>query len=442
MASIALLICTAFVLFLLRLERKQNPEASRALWIPTIWILLAISKPLGQWFRSGGSMETGSPLDRAVLTIILCLCVIILVKRRFDLVAAIRDNPWLIVLIVYMFVSILWSSMPGISFKRWIRELVAIAVAFLVYSERNPRLAVKSLLRRAIYILIPFSLLLIKFYPFLGRAYGRWSGQLMWIGISTQKNGLAAFCVMSAFFLLWVLWQRRKGSDAAVKKYQIYVELLLIVLSFYLMAGPQRSLTYSATALVGLAVGLLTFAGLLWATKNSKKVTGSALSKIVILIIIYGTMTPFIGKLSFWDVSTIVGRNESLTGRTQIWATLIPYAMKKPIIGHGVGGFWTTEMRALTSSHAHNGYLDVLLNFGFLGLGLISLYFLSCARKAAVTLAAEPEWGILFICFMMIALVRNITESSIETLTTGTTTLILCMSIIFPKIYSKQTSLQ
>jgi O-antigen ligase len=324
--------------------------------------------------------------------------------------------------------------MPSISFKRWIRELVAIVIAFLISSERNPSLAIKSILRRTIYILLPFSLLVIKYYPAYGREYHFWSGELMWIGVTPQKNQLCLLCIISAFFLIWVLRQRWKGHDIPVTKYQIYVELLLLLLSFYLLGGPQRSLNYSATSLIAFLVGLLAFAALLWAKKKGMVLRKNALNVVAALIIVYGTVTPFIGRLSFWDVSSIVGRDSNLTGRSKIWSTLIPLAMTKPLVGHGVGGFWTTTMRELTSSNAHNGYLDVLLSFGFLGLGLFFLFILSCLGKFTMTFSTDMDWGILLICFTLMALVHNITESSIFTFTHSLTALILFFSVSLNKV--------
>jgi exopolysaccharide production protein ExoQ len=433
-ALVALILCSAFVLYLLRLERKQAPEANRVLWIPTIWMLYSISKPLGSWFKTGGTLEIGSPLDRGFLTILLCVSLIVLLKRRFKWTDAIRNNPWLMVLLGYMLVSILWSPMPTISFKRWVRELVAIAMAFLISSERNPRLAIKSIIRRTIYILLPFSLILIKFYPAYGCEVARWSGKLMWIGVTPQKNWLSLLCVISAFFLIWVLRQRWKGSDIPVTKYQIYIELFLLFLSFLLLGGPQRTLTNSATSFIAFAVGLLAFAALLWTKKKGMILSRNALNIVAALIIIYGTVTPFIGRLSFWDVSSVVGRSETLTGRTHIWSTLIPPAMSKPLFGHGVGGFWTTTTRKITPS-AHNGYLDVILILGFLGLGLVFLFILSCSSKAAMTLAADMDWGILFICYLLMFLVHNITESSIFTFTGSLTAIILFFSVTSTKDY-------
>ncbi|MEO0249240.1 MAG: hypothetical protein ABIN58_06785, partial [candidate division WOR-3 bacterium] len=91
---------------------------SCALWIPTTWMLVTASKPLAVWFGSGGEeIESGSPLDRAFLIVLLCVGVIILVRRKFKLVPALQENTWVSVLITYMLVSIVWSELPFISGK-------------------------------------------------------------------------------------------------------------------------------------------------------------------------------------------------------------------------------------------------------------------------------------------------------------------------------------
>src|SRR5437762_1013607 len=99
---LGLFLCTAFVLFLLKLERKQEPRLSRVLWLPTIWLLYIASKPLGIWFHSQGDVESGSVLDQAFLAMLLCLALIILFSRSFPFGASFRSQPWLVALLVYM----------------------------------------------------------------------------------------------------------------------------------------------------------------------------------------------------------------------------------------------------------------------------------------------------------------------------------------------------
>lgn len=432
--KVALIICTIFVLFLLHLERKQAPEVSLALWIPTIWMLLIASKPLGVWLGSeGGTMESGSPLDRAFLITLLCVGLLILSKRKFAWSSAIRENPWLILLIGYMLMSVLWSDMPYTSFKRTTRQLIAVVMSFLIATEPEPRQAVQSILRRTIYVFIPFSYILIHYFPEHGRQYHRWTGELMWCGVASQKNGLGLLCLSAAFFLIWSLIRRRQGRDIPATGYQTILDTFILILTFWLMGGPQHNFSYSATSNATFILVLSALIGLSWMKKRGTVIGPKALIVIVAFIIGYGTVTPFIGKLYLADISFVFGRDETLTGRSEIWATLIPFAMKRPIWGHGFGGFWTDAMRALISSNAHNGYLDVVLNIGFFGLFLFAMFLLSCCRRAQREITRNFDWGILFICYLLMAVVHNIAESSSVGITGEFLAVILTMSISFGK---------
>jgi exopolysaccharide production protein ExoQ len=394
---------------------------SFALWMPTIWMLLIASKPLGVWFGTGGvDMESGNPLDRAFLSGIFCLCLLILAIRQFDWSNIIKKNVWLLLLLGYMLISISWSDMPYISFKRYIRQVIAVVMSLMIASEPEPLEALKCLLRRTIYILIPFSYILIHYFPKYGREYARWSGKEMWIGVTSQKNGLAALCLISAIFLIWSFIRRRQGRDIPVVRYQTFLEAFLLILALWLMGGPQHNFSYSVTTNVSFIIGLLALIGLFL---MMKKYTASGLKAFIAItafIIIYGSITPFIGKLIIVDVSSTFGRDETLTGRSDIWANLIPYALKRPVLGYGIGGFWTDAIRQQTSSHAHNGYLDIILNIGFVGHMLFSMFLLSCCQKAQKMLTYNFDWGALWICYLLIAVVHNIAESS----TIGFTSLI------------------
>jgi O-antigen ligase len=95
-------------------------------------------------------------------------------------------------------------------------------------------------------------------------------------------------------------------------------------------------------------------------------------------------------------------------------------------------------MRELTSTSAHNGYLGVILDYGFIGLGLVLLFILSCARKAVKSMASDLDWGIFFICFILMLLVHNIAESSIQTFTYTLTAITLFLSVTSSKDIQKK----
>jgi O-antigen ligase len=435
--TLALFFCIVFVLFLLRLDRKQSPDVSRALWVPTVWVIYIASKPLGEWFQqSSSSPDAGSPMDRAFLIVLMLAALLILFLRNVDWAGALKEHPWVMALIMFMLVSVLWSNIPFISFKRWVREFQAVLMALVVLSESSPRRAMESILRRTTYVLIPFSPLLIKYFPVYGVQYGQWSGEQMWVGVSLQKNGLAYLCIISALFLIWTLAKRWQGNNPRVWKYQTHMEILVLAMTFWLLAGPRRELFYSATSTYTLIASLLVLGLLHLAKKRKIYVKAAWVTTIVAVVIIFGVVSVFTSGSRLRFFASSAGRDATLTGRTEVWASLLPVVMRSPLVGGGFGGFWTPTTRELFRiTGAHSGYLDVLIGLGFVGIMLVSLFFLSSCRKAHQEISRDFDWGALWICYIIMSVVHNIGESSMDSFTSYLTAIVLFFTVSSSPIF-------
>jgi exopolysaccharide production protein ExoQ len=418
MASLALLLCTAFVLFLLWLERRPSRGVSPALWIPTLWMLIVASRPLATWFFVAGSFnrgnESGSELDRWVLTALTIAAIIVLVHRRIDWWGSLRTHKWLLLLLAYMFVSTFWSEITLIALKRWIRELIVLVMALVIMSEVNSRQALESILRRTAYILVPFSVVLIRYYPLLGRRYGKFSGIEMWTGVTGQKNHLGRLCMISAFFLLWALYERwRERPRTGGGRFLAWADVSVIVIAMYLLVGSN-----SSTSLATLGLGAAIFLGLRLFHRLKFSVPQVGLLALMIFLMVFGVSTPFLGGASVAGYADLLGRDTTLTGRTEVWADVLPAWELHPLLGYGFGSFWTDARRQLYDiPTAHNGYLDILLELGEVGLGFYVVWLLSCARQLHRTLAQDYDWASFGICLLLMALVYNITESALNTFT-------------------------
>ncbi len=238
--QIAFLLCSAFVFYLLRYDRKQTNSVSWTLWIPTLWMLSTASSSIDVLFGITGGSRSGGVIDPVFQSGLLCLGLITLVKKKLNSSHVVKNNAWLFVLIGFMLVSILWSDMMARSFRSWVKEIVAIVMALVVLTQPIPQQALQSLLRRTVYVLIPFSIFLIKYYQERGVIYSRWTGQMQWIGVTLQKNSLGQLCLISTFFLVWTLIRRWQGRDRSVSKHQTHAEVFLLYITFWLMKGPSR----------------------------------------------------------------------------------------------------------------------------------------------------------------------------------------------------------
>jgi exopolysaccharide production protein ExoQ len=425
---IALLLCSGFVVFLIKLDRKQFPEASLALWIPSLWMFYISSKPLATWLRSSAPTQESSPVDRTFLIALICIALLVLVRRNFDWGSALRENRWLVLVIAVMFISIFWSDIPDTSFVRWVREFQAVIMGFLILSEPSPRRAMECVLRRTIYVLIPFSVLLIKYFPVYGRIYNSWSGEEQWVGVTLQKNGLGRLCLIAAIYILWSLIRRLQGRNGRVWKSQTILELSLLGMAAFLMKGPGRN--YSATALGALALALLFYGILLLNEKRGKFMKAGTLITVVALVMALGIATFLTNGSLVGSIAPVMGRNSTLTDRVDIWKSLLPAAMQRPLLGHGFGGFWNLKNKKIfLVGESHNGYLDEFIDLGIVGLFLMCFFYLFSSRKAVGLLTRDYDWGTFWICLLLAVVVHNITETSINTFTTQLTGTILLLTV-------------
>lgn len=409
---LALLLGLGYIAFLLRLDRRQFPEASPALWVPTVWILIASTKALGTWFgMQSTSVEEGSALDRNVLILLFCVVIALLVRKKFDFAQGLRGNPWLLAYLGFMLASVVWSDLPFTSLKRAFRETIPLFMAFLVMTEKDPKEAIACVIRRAVYILIPMSLVLIKWFPDLGVDYTVWTGTRMWIGVADQKNELGQLTSLAAFFLVWSFYRRAIRRDAPKIRFLALADMSVLALALYISQGSPAG--YSATSLVMLGAALAGLTGFSWLKKTNKMIGPGLVKAYIAVLVIYGIITPFAGRLTVFDISASLGRNSTLTDRTNIWAGLIPQALSRPALGCGAGAYWTTE-RFRRGFPAHNGYLEIILTLGFIGLCLIAIYLVSTSGKIQDLMARDHTWGMLWLCWLTMALLNTITESSLN----------------------------
>src|SRR5437764_14150311 len=126
---VALFLTVAFVVFLFRRDFREEPNVTGALWLPLLWMLLTCSRALSEWlnffgFSLGGlSLEEGSPLDACFYFALIAAGIYVLNKRQVQLSEFARNNGWLVVFLLYCFISIAWSDFLLVAFKRWIKLL-------------------------------------------------------------------------------------------------------------------------------------------------------------------------------------------------------------------------------------------------------------------------------------------------------------------------------
>jgi exopolysaccharide production protein ExoQ len=411
---IALALCACFVTALLVVERRGNASVSPALWLPTCWFLIAGSRPIGRWFGIGGQTAAdGSQWDRMLLSALMLLAAVVCIKRKLSWLHFLRTNVWVLVLFLYMGVSIVWTDYPSVSFKRWIRSAGPILMAAVILSEQRPLQAAGSILRRCAYILIPTSLILIKYFPNFGRAYGRWNGLEMWTGVTDHKNGLGQLCAVSVIYFVWSLVvRRRKSADTDHEnRWVVWADMTVLAVAVYLLVGPGKG-AFSATSISTVIVGSVVCVTLLMMRTWARPLTAN--SEFLVGGLALGYLA--VGNVVTSAVSQILGRREDLTGRaTEIWPLVLEAAALHPVLGTGYGGAWGLEVglsRATGVDQAHSGYLDLYLELGFVGVVLFAMFIVSICGKVRREAKQQMEWAVFMLALLLVTLTYNLAESA------------------------------
>jgi exopolysaccharide production protein ExoQ len=409
--QLALILCIAFILILFVMERRRKSSASAALWIPLIWLMIMASRPIAAWIYpeeglSVAGFEEGSAIDRTVLSILMISGVFVLVRRKIGLDRICRGNGWILLWFAYCGVSILWSDFPGVAFKRWIRAVGSVVMVFVVLSEDDSVDAIKTLIRRCAYVLVPLSGLVIKYYRDVGVSYEFWEGREMLAGVTTDKNALGRLALICGIFFIWdtaTLWRRK---DLFRKEICINGILMFMVLWLLIKSG-------SATSLGSFLIGFLIFFGLgVGIVKSNARYLGSiillASLVVVCLEVVFNLTESFILGL---------GRDMTLTTRTDIWTFLLSMGTD-PWLGTGYDSFWLGERLERVwqvigmISEAHNGFLEIYLELGIIGLCLFVGPLFSAYRKVRRSLMVDFDYGRVRFTLLAIFLLYNITEAA------------------------------
>lgn len=238
-----------------------------------------------------------------------------------------------------------------------------------------------------------------------------------------------------------MLVKRWQGTNPRMSGYHTLADLLVLFLTFWLMKGPGG--VYSATSIAVLLVGLATFF-----TIRRENFQVRHLDRMV-RTTLFGAGVAFllVGLLEFSplaSVSSLFGRDETLTGRSDlIWDVLIPIAWKNIVFGVGYGGFWVERPDGFDFkghiNQAHNGYLDVILELGVVGLVLLLVLIVSFFMKARREFEHNHDWASFRIAFLPVLLLHNVTETDFLRSTLPLWNLFVFLMVVYPiTVYHKQ----
>jgi O-antigen ligase len=318
---------------------------------------------------TAGPMPEAQPylLNRVFFPAMAVTAILLLVAERRRLA---RFHPAGLVVVGglfgYLGLTALWALAPAASFSKWLllaMQTLALLPAVLIARR------VDDLVRPMFWVMVAtlgIDLVAVVALPPtpIGHA-----------AIYSHKNTLGGIAVLGGFFALY-------GATRGDRRTRTTALAMLPVVLVLLLAS--RSKTSLGLFLV-VPIAALVVVGLRRLLRFSIPVVLVVVAVPVVFLLAGG----FDG-ISFQDLSRLVSGDDTFTGRTELWRFVWSQIGERPIAGYGYQSFWgigeASPAAAMPDGflqrtpHAHNGYLDLLLQGGIVAAALFLAALLMVAR--------------------------------------------------------------
>jgi O-antigen ligase len=353
----------------------------QAAFIPLPEQLLGLEPPLD---------TLGNPIDPARSNpsnfVLMLACLVILgilsMARLRPLFATIKRNPLVAVTTLLVVASVLWSYDPMLSLRRagtyWLGILLTLyIVERLRFDDVVRLLALSTVLPAfgsAIYALVAPGLAYMQSPEVAGSLRGVYS----------HKNQLANVMALGVMLQLYL----------ALTTARWRWHLALAALQAFLVIEAHSASFTVSLGLFALVLGIYRVGRFNWQFAVAGMLAGALLAVGLGLVAIRNPEAAF----------DLLGRDPTLTGRTVLWPALLSVIAEHPWLGWGFSAFWQTgndEMIRIWDQvdwnppHAHNGFLEVAIDFGGVGVVLMILMlaqFIFNAARLSRTDTGYESW--------------------------------------------------
>ena len=341
----------------------------------------------------------GDPFIQIIWLVVYGITLLLLVRRARAVSQLLARERLLVLLCTLGTASVLWSVAPDVTLRRTVGLLGT--TAFGVYL--GSRYTAHELLRLMSWMLAAAAALSLAFVAF-APAYGI-DDEGAWRGIFAHKNFLGHLMALAIVGFLFEL--RRRG---AVNRLAIVTGFAVACLA---LLG-SRSVAGLVTALVVVVTMPL------WPIFRLRRTLAVAAAVFALMAI-----ATAVGWLitSPEQAAAALGKDATLTGRTGLWFLVADAIAYRPWFGYGYGAFWlgpTGESAAIWAAlswqpaEAHNGFLDLGLQLGMVGVVLFLTGFAIAVWRAVGVIrrtdTAYALWPMACLTFIVIA---NLAETMI-----------------------------
>jgi exopolysaccharide production protein ExoQ len=377
-----------------------------------ISLIFYTSGPL-QLILSGGAgqgddlapVSTDYSILQSMFFISYLIVAILVIFQWKKALYALKKN-WTIALLMGIgLASAIWTFIPGQTLVRSI-ALVGTSLFGLHLAIRYTLQEQLRLLGWSFMIIIVMSFLFAIAIPSFGvMPSGVHAGA--WRGIYVHKNVMGKVMVVGAI-VFWIL-----ATNSKQKSWLTWLDWMGLGLSFCLIVLSKSSSSIINCITVLALVPI--YHALSW--------------RYYVMVPTLITAIAIGGGLSLWfstNAATLldgIGKDATLTGRADMWPYIIEMIEKHPWLGYGYNGFWgdadapsayVWAAAKWMPPNSHNGFLDLWLELGLLGVVVFTIGFGQTILRTLVWVrthkSRESLWFLLYLTNLVLS---NLSESSL-----------------------------
>jgi len=308
-------------------------------------------------------------------------------------------QPLLIILMLVVIGSIAWSIAPDVTTRRAF-AVTCTTLGGLALAARYKWAELAEVVGATFVVLIVGSFVAALAVPSIGVMTELFPGA--WRGLWMEKNGLGGlmalgFCLLSAAALL---------NPGRAKFWWPFAGLALVLVL----------MSTSKTSLASLMVGGAALVFVLIARRSpaaGAAVTWTGVTGVVLL----GGFVLVASDVFF----ALLGKDATLTGRTEIWSAAMRQIELRPWTGYGYAAVWDnksgwgpfawiTKDAGFQAHHAHNSWIEQWLGIGIIGLAAWGLFYLQTLALAIIAVFRE-RGALLVFPFLVVYTLVSLTES-------------------------------
>ena len=383
-------------------------------------------------FKRGPStnMGEGSPVNQIYWLSIFAFGCWVLWRNRVTAIELLRRTWFYLIPLIWFAITILWSPEFDTTLRRTVLIFLMMIVALGVSAGRPSQSDFMNVSVLVLGSVLLFNVLSVFLVPQLAVKGGNF------LGIYTHKNGAGYVGGIIFIFLFFYMMSTARFEVKIIALFASMVGLFFLV-------GTHSKTSLGLGLLVpviGIALYYVLRLELQW--RVMAYVAGSVLMGILAWIVFYIDWT-------LDDIGMLVFEDLTFTNRTNVWQFVIKSIEERPILGHGYAAFWKTEEGlknrlgaqlsdgwAATAGSAHNGYLNIWLETGLVGLVLCVAIAVIVLHGALHLMKRSGEsyfnrWVYASVfALTLFVLLRDLMEASLYQAQAGSTMLFFVVSYL------------